>query len=250
MSATILNKANFCKTVGLKEDEVKFIQIRESDFPVKNRSIYTLDIARLNFQTMNAELPNIAKAVDNLMNLHSNEKGIIHLTKYDHLAYIRDHISKKNRDRLLATTKAGVDNDPSSEKLTREELLQKHAESKLPTVIISPSMQMGIDLKDDLSRFQIIIKVPYLDMKDKWVSCKMKVTPSWYSWQAILRLAQMYGRSIRNKDDYATTYILDQGLQSLLARNSDMFPQWFKEALLTKAQFHQKGSMQGKAINN
>lgn len=242
MSATILSKANFCKTVGLNENEVKFIRIKESDFPIKNRPIYTLDIATLNFRTMNSELPRIAKTVDELMNLHSNEKGIIHLTKYEHLQYIRDNISQKNRDRLLATTKAGVNYEFFGDKMTREELLRRHAESRLPTVIISPSMQMGIDLKDDLSRFQIIVKIPYLDMKDKWVSRKMSVSPSWYSWQAILRLAQAYGRSVRSKDDYATTYILDQGIHSLLSRESSMFPEWFKESLFSRTQFQQSHS--------
>jgi Rad3-related DNA helicase len=36
-------------------------------------------------------------------------------------------------------------------------------------------MGYGVDLKDDLARFQIIIKAPYLPMKEKRVERLMKI---------------------------------------------------------------------------
>jgi len=44
MSATILDKDAFCKSLGLAPEEVKFIQVA-SDFPLQNRPIYPLNIS-------------------------------------------------------------------------------------------------------------------------------------------------------------------------------------------------------------
>jgi Rad3-related DNA helicase len=55
--------------------------------------------------------------------------------------------------------------DPEIE---RDEIISEHIAAKKPTVLISPSLHLGLDLKDDLSRFQIITKVPYLSLADRW----------------------------------------------------------------------------------
>ena len=57
-------------------------------------------------------------------------------------------------------------------------MLRKHYESKKQTVLISPSLHLGVDLKDDLSRFQVIVKVPYPDLTDKKITAKRTVTQS------------------------------------------------------------------------
>jgi len=51
MSATILDKDAFCKSLGLVPEEVKFIQV-PSDFPLQNRPIYPLNIAYLNSNSL------------------------------------------------------------------------------------------------------------------------------------------------------------------------------------------------------
>jgi Rad3-related DNA helicase len=84
MSATILNHKAFCRSVGLSPDEVKFIQV-QSDFPLEHRPIISLNIAYLNYNNLqSAEVKSsIARAVDNIMSMHRNDKGIIHTTSYD-----------------------------------------------------------------------------------------------------------------------------------------------------------------------
>ena len=51
----------------------------------------------------------------------------------------------------------------------RDEILNKHIHSKKPTVLISPSMEEGVDLKGDKSRFQIICKIPYTYLGDQLI---------------------------------------------------------------------------------
>jgi Rad3-related DNA helicase len=115
--------------------------------------------------------------------------------------------------------------------LSREEVLEKHYASIKPTVLISPSLHLGVDLKDDLSRFQVIVKVPYPDLTDRKVSAMKEKDQKWYTWYTVLRLAQSYGRSVRNADDHADTYILDSSIEYLLKSAQDMVPKWFTEAV-------------------
>jgi Rad3-related DNA helicase len=222
MSATILDKDAFCTSLGLAPEEVKFIQV-ESDFPLQNRPIYPLNIAYLNSDSLKLQdvQIKIASAIDNLMTLHRNEKGIIHTTSYKQLDFIKQNISQENKRRLLET----------NSEIQRDEVIGEHINSTKPTVLISPSLYTGLDLKDDLSRFQIIVKVPYPDLGDRWINEKRKKNGQWYIWQTALRLVQAYGRSVRSKEDYAVTYVLDSGFEKFVKKNKNILPDWFTQAI-------------------
>jgi ATP-dependent DNA helicase DinG len=228
MSATILNSKAFCRNVGLDVADVKYIRVK-SDFPVQNRPIYPLNIAYLNFNSL--QLPeiksSITKTIDDIMTIHRKDKGIIHTTSYEQLYFIKENISKNNSQRLLVT-------DPS---IQRDEVLAEHLNSITPTVLISPSLYTGIDLKDDLSRFQIVTKVPYPNLGDRWINAKRDLDEEWYYWQTALRLVQAYGRSIRSKEDWAKTYILDSAFGSFVNKNRSFFPDWFVQAIRSRKWF-------------
>jgi Rad3-related DNA helicase len=224
MSATILSKDYLCKIVGIKSDQVKFIRVHESNFPLKNRPIYLMNVAWLNAKTMNQSLPAIANAVNNIMTTHKKEKGIIHTTSYSQLRFIKENICKENAIRLIET----------GSKFDRNEMLEKHYKSSKPTVLISPSLYLGVDLKDNLSRFQIIVKVPYADLTDRKISVMKQRDPNWYTWKTILKLVQAYGRSIRSKEDFANTYILDSSITFLLKQAKEMSPKWFSDAIIQR----------------
>ena len=224
MSATILNYKTFCKNIGISpdNDEVKFIQV-PSDFPAENRPIYPMNVAYLNYNNLQLQETKsaITNAVDNLMTIHNKHKGIIHTTSYEQLNFIKDNISKDNARRLIVT-------DPE---IQRDEIVHEHFYAKKPTVLISPSLHTGLDLKEDLSRFQIITKVPYPNKSDRWINAKRNKVPEWYYWQTGLKLVQAYGRSVRSKDDWAKTYILDSAFQYFLRKNREILPGWFLNAI-------------------
>ena len=224
MSATILSKNYLCKVIGLKPDQVQFIRVEQSEFPVKNRPVYLMNVAWLNAKTIGQSLPSITNAVNNIMSIHKNEKGIIHTTSYSQLQFIKDNISKENTARLIET----------GPMYDRNEILQKHSQTTKPTVLISPSLYLGVDLKDYLSRFQIIVKVPYPDLTDRKISAMKERDPKWYNWNTILRLVQAYGRSIRSKDDFANTYILDSSISYLIRNAREMLPEWFLDAIIQR----------------
>jgi Rad3-related DNA helicase len=222
MSATILNSKAFCRNVGLNTDDVKFIQV-QSGFPIENRPIYPLNIAYLNHNNLQLQeiKSSVANAVDNIMTVHRKDKGIIHTTSYEQLNFIKWNISEDNLQRLLVT-------DPD---IQREDVIAEHTTSPKPTVLISPSFYTGIDLKDNLSRFQIITKIPYPNLGDRWINTKRHIDKEWYHWQTALRLVQAYGRSVRSKEDWAKTYILDSAFTSFINRNRNLFPNWFRQAI-------------------
>jgi Rad3-related DNA helicase len=159
--------------------------------------------------------------VDEIMTFHGNFKGIIHCTSYDQLNFIRENISEENRQRLLKT-------DPDIE---RDVVIEEHILSTKPTVLISPSLHLGLDLKDDLSRFQIIVKTSWANLGDRWISARQKRDQKWYSWVSTLRLVQTCGRSIRSDTDWAITYILDSMFGSFVTRNRNIIPDWFLESI-------------------
>jgi Rad3-related DNA helicase len=228
MSATILNNKVFCRNVGLNPDEVKFIQI-PSDFPLEHRPIIPLNVAYLNYNNLQSNEVKlaIAKIVDNLMTLYKNDKGIIHTTSYEQLNFIKENISQTNARRLLVT-------DPE---IQRDDVIFQHMKSTIkPTVLISPSLHTGLDLKDELSRFQIITKVPYPNKSDRWTNAKRDKDAEWYYWQTALKLIQAYGRSVRSKDDWARTYILDSAFGYFIKKNKDVLPSWFIQAIRGRLQ--------------
>lgn len=222
ISATLFDKEVFCKMIGVPSEKVKFIRITESPFPVENRPIYSLNLGQMSYKNMNQLLPIIASNVDAIMAKYPDSKGIIHTTSYAQCEYILKNISWVNRDRLLVTGGRGV---------KQSDVLKKHETSE-NTVLLSPSLFQGVDLHQNLSRFQIVVKCPYPDLSDKRVSLKMKKDYQWYRWQTLLRLVQSIGRSVRSETDYADTFILDSNFKSLV--NSKMMPQYIRDAVISR----------------
>jgi ATP-dependent DNA helicase DinG len=182
-----------------------------------------MNIAYLNYNSLQLQevKTSLSRSIDNLMTLHKNHKGIIHTTSYEQLNFIKESISQANQRRVLVT-------DPE---IQRDEVIAEHINSTKPTVLISPSLHMGLDLKDNLSRFQIITKVPYPNKSDRWIDAKRKANEQWYNWQTALRLVQGYGRSVRSKEDWAKTYVLDTAFGYFVKKNRNMLPVWFVQAI-------------------
>lgn len=221
MSATVFSKELFCRTLGIPEEETAFIRVRESSFPSENRPIYPLNAAQLSKSTMEASLGAIAQAVNEVMTRHAGERGVIHTTSYQQARYIMAHVSELNRARLSSTENVS----------SRSALLRVHGSTD-ESVLISPSLYQGVDLKDELSRFQVLVKVPYPDLSERRTRVKLERDPGWYDWQTALRLVQTYGRSVRSETDHAVTYVLDSNFTWFLNKHRELFPEYFLEALV------------------
>jgi Helicase C-terminal domain len=54
-------------------------------------------------------------------------------------------------------------------------------------------MTEGLDLHDDLSRFQVVVKVPYPNFTDPYIAVRKRLDRDWYLWQTAMRLIQATG---------------------------------------------------------
>lgn len=216
MSATILDRDAYCKLLGIPIEQVEFLSI-ESPFPVENRPVFYVPAGKMGKDNITATLPNLAKIVSSLLEQHKGEKGVVHCHTFQIANYLKQNIRS---NRLLI-----------HDSMNKDRILQKHYSSKKPTVLLSPSSTEGLDLKDDLSRFQIICKLPYPFLGDKLVRKRMRKYDWWYPYQTSKTILQSLGRSIRDVDDHAVSYILDQNWERFFSDHGALFPGWFVRAL-------------------
>jgi len=206
MSATIVDTKRFGELCGLSE----FGSLKiPCPFPLENRPIIYSGIGKMSAREIDASLPKLAEAVKAIMEEHKNDKGIIHCRSYKIAWYLKRAIRSR---RLLI-------HDSSN----RDDVLQKHINSKKPTVLLSPSMTEGVDLKEDLSRFQILCKVPFPYLGDKLTRKKMNKWDWWYDLQTAKSIIQSTGRSVRSETDTAVTYILDSSWERFFDKNRSLF---------------------------
>ena len=215
MSATIVSAEGYMETLGLDAKDVVIVK-EPSPFNPQNKPTVFSPVGSMSANNIDATLPNLVKAIKSLMEEHKDQKGIIHTHSVKVAKYIKDNIKS---GRLLMAH--GQD---------RDKMLQQHSTSDKPTILLSPSMAEGVDLKDDLSRFQIICKIPFPYLGDKVVRKKMHKWKWWYDTQTIRTIIQSVGRSIRNENDHATTYILDSDWERVYAKNKELFPTDFHDS--------------------
>lgn len=213
LSATIIDPPNFCKTLGI--DDYEYVEVK-TGFDPKKAPIHVMVKQKLNFNNLQSMLPKLREQIEGILEHHKDEKGIIHT----HTQYITDYIRnnvKLHKGRLLCREQ-GVKN---------EELLEAHEASDDPTVLVSPSMTYGVDLKGDLATFQILLKAPWLPTKEPRVEKMMKLDKNWYANKMLCTLVQACGRGIRSTEDECVTYILDGSIYDQVSRSKGKLPTFF-----------------------
>lgn len=200
--------------LNLNPKTTKFINI-PSHFPVENKKVYFLDIAEMNYNNMKD--PKIVKSIlENVVKVikfqHSkNESGVIITPSFKINELIANEIKKYVPKQCVFEHQSGT---------KAEVTVNSFKKSKGFSVLISPSIWEGVSLDDDLSRWQIIVKAPYGSLGDKRVSYIAKKFPKIYRLETLIKIIQGIGRSVRSKEDYATTYMIDTHLTQLF--NSPM----------------------------
>jgi len=218
MSATILDHEYFKKSLGLDPQRTSSIFV-DSTFKPENKPLIYVPVGRMSYGKIDSTLSKMSAMIEELLDTHKTEKGLIHTINFKIAEYIANTVKNK---RLLVQT-PGVD---------RMALLNSHIESNEPTVLVAPSMLEGIDLRDDLSRFQIFCKVPYPPLGDEVVKRKMAKSDDYYPYTTAQSIIQAVGRSIRSQDDYAVTYFLDECFSDYFKKNKKYFPKSFLDAVI------------------
>lgn len=212
MSATIVDHQSFAKTLGI--DDYYYIEAQMT-LEAKKAPIKVMNRFSLNYRNKEQVLPQMCEVIDCICKEHSGQKGIIHTHSMENLYYIKRYC--KDQSRFLFRQ-----ND-----MTNEELLEMHKSTLLPTILVSPSMTHGVDLKGFLGEFQIIMKAPYLPLGDDRIKMKFDKDKTWYNNAMLSTLIQMCGRCNRSAEDFSITYILDGNVLRAVKQNMKKLPAYF-----------------------
>lgn len=226
MSSTILDKEEFCRDLGIDPDEAAMISL-DSEFPEDNREVIFSPVTKMNYGWNSEERADdrrkMMKNINHICSYHNDESGVIHTGSFQISQWILENIKTNHRI---------IHHNPGFE-ISRDEAIDTFLEcsEKEPTLLISPSVTEGMDLKDDRGRFALIVKVPYPYLGDAWTKRRMQISKDWYNRQAITGIIQGCGRVVRSKDDWGTVYILDESFEYLYNQTKKMIPAWWKRGL-------------------
>jgi len=226
MSATV-HRDVFCSTMGLEASECAFIEIERSPFPPQSREVRFADVRRLSARSSEDDYAAVYSEAARILAAHAGEKGLVLTSRKDQCDALAAHVRSEAGEAAAARLKI-VHNDTGEE---RERTLAAHARDGGPSVLVSPSLWYGVDLKGDLSRFQVIIKAPYLSLGDRRTRAKMERSDAWYKYASLTKLLQGMGRSVRDSDDHAVTYVLDAGARSLIGAMRKYVPSSYRDVL-------------------
>lgn len=221
LTGTLGNMEKFCQWNNINVEETYYIY-EKSPFDVAKRPIYPEFVASMSGQTRG--IPNwkndrAVKKVKELLDMHKNEKGVIHTSSNEQAFWLIENL--KGYPLMFV---GGED---------RNIVLKEFTQSEQNLVLIGASIKDGVDFKGDLCRFQIIFKVPYPQLNEQ-VKYRKALDKSWYYYQAVMSIMQAYGRGIRDKDDWCVMYIIDSDFINLFDFNRSFFNEYFKEAVQKK----------------
>jgi Rad3-related DNA helicase len=203
MSATFGNPKYFLKAFGGKN--ARFNRIK-STFDFAKSPIYLMYKNRLSYRNIEEKTPLLAESLCSILDRHPDLSGIVHSGSYSLAKKVWNLLPKAHQDRIHLY-------EGTQEKINAISKIVGESSKK---VVMGPSLLEGLDLKDDHSRLQVFLKVPYPSLANNFVKEKMKHYPDWYRWRACVSVLQGVGRSVRSQEDWAITYFLDGCLQDII----------------------------------
>ncbi len=196
MSATIGDADQFMEVMGIEKKDTLCLKMA-STFDFSRSPIYQMGDIRLNWKQKAANTPLAIKMVDRIIgNNHKGQRGVVHTVSYELTQALLDGSAHKDR---FITYRGSASKSKAMERLR----------SSPDGILVGPSVTEGIDLPDDMCRFQVLLKVPYPSLGDPFVKAKMKRGGSWYRWKTVNTLLQAVGRSNRHDNDWSTVYLID-----------------------------------------
>ncbi len=228
MSSTILNREGFCDDLGIPEDDAAFLSL-ESEFPKDKRPVYYMPQMKMNAkwkEPENGEGRNdMLKAVKQLISMHKDDTGIIHTANFQIAEWLVQNLQGEIDHNIYHHNPESGDD--------RNAVIKGFQGDPMPSILISPSSTEGLDLKEDLGRFAIFVKVPFGYLGDQWIKRRMEMSTQWYHRRALIDIIQGGGRVVRSTEDWGNVYILDGSWAYLYKQAYYMIPRWWREAYST-----------------
>lgn len=207
MSATIGDVDEFAQMIGLEPDSYVGFNLK-SPFNFDKSPIYKCNVGKLNYENFASNINNVVeKSIHICLHIHPNDAGVIHTATFKVLEYLYEKV------RFLPENWRFLFYKNSEEK---EQFIKLMKESKKPYILVGPSLYEGIDLKDDMGRFNILMKVPFAQIND-YIALKKKRYPFWYNRNTKEKIIQAIGRTNRSVDDWSITYLMDSCFETFVS---------------------------------
>lgn len=217
MSATISDEYMY-QTMGLDRDKTEFIQL-DTVYEPEQKQVLFIGNHYLTYNTMKdrSVINELKETINAIVESGSadGQKGIILTSSFAMGDMVESCIPKNVR----------IFNHERGKKV--DVIINQFKRYKGVAVLISPSIYEGVDFSDDYSRYQIIVKAPFQSLSDKRVAYIAKKYPDIYKIMTLKKIVQGLGRSIRNKDDYAVSFILDKNINRLFDSNLNVWKKQF-----------------------
>lgn len=231
LSGTIISPVRFAEWLGL---EKVGLSNKMGHFPKEIRPIELCYAGAMGRKTIDETMVKAIPIIKKILDIHKDQKGIIHTNSFKITNMIKDCI---DNDRLVY----------HDGEVSQYDLIHNHINSNEPKVLVSPSVKEGLDLKDELGRFQIVAKIPYPNLGDAQILARKnidelyydKANPvdyKWYTIETVKGLIQSFGRIVRHKNDFGKTYILDKNFQNLYGKKS-VLPLHVQQAIMRGGKF-------------
>lgn len=217
LSATI-NRTDI-EELGLDKRRVRIISA-PSPIPASRRPVIVGPTINLSFIHQPKTIPLMAEALKELLKKHPGEKGFI-------------HCPYNTAVQLKALLEGSSDRWLFHDSEDKGEVYQAFRESppELGKVLIASGMYEGVDLKEDIARWQVIAKVPWPSLAEPAIRFKSEINPDWYAWETVKQVLQATGRVCRTPTDYGITYIWDSTFYRLYEEYKEMFPEYYQESV-------------------
>jgi Rad3-related DNA helicase len=228
MSSTIFGASHFLRELGVNGGFESIVL--PSRFPLENRKVFVLPVVSLNKKKIDEGYDGLSgyfKMMGLITGAHAEkgDSGLIFVPSYQMVNMVLDHMRRVFERQGFSV----LFNNSSSE---RNDVIDtfRYRDGRMK-LLVSPSFFEGVNFENDISRFQVVAKVPYKSLGSEYVKAKLERSQLWYSLEALKQVVQACGRSIRSRDDYALTYVIDANFATLFSRYGEYLPAWFREAV-------------------
>lgn len=226
-SATFNNAKMQLKYLGIPEDEVRVIDV-PNFFPEENRKVRFVPKADMSGKSLSdSDFNDMASGIAEICRKHSGSSGIVHCKSYSKMQQIYNQLKYNDFGTIPQKILPQFKED-------KEDVLDEYRQGGENYLLLSVAQEEGLDLKDDLARFNVVAKVPNMYAGDERIQKRLNDHNDWdwYFMNTAMDLTQSYGRTTRSRDDHSTTYILDSDFGKWVneSRRRDLFPDWFWDA--------------------
>jgi Rad3-related DNA helicase len=219
LSATISYKD--IESMGLGKRRTLYIEAQSPISP-SNRPIIRDYVGNVNRANMREQTLLMCKKIEEeYLTRYEGKKGVIHAT-YAQAKIIREYFGTNAR--FIFHSK-----DDTKERFG--DFCDAPVESG--KILVASGMYEGIDLVEDLGRWQIIAKIPWLNLGDPAIRHRASKDESWLCWETLKAVMQACGRICRTETDFGETFIFDSSFTRLLTAGYeyDLIPTWWSDAL-------------------